>query len=475
VVGLGHGPFAALLVFGLLLEWIRGYLPTFYTEPFGLTLGCLVGTVFVSRAATRNVTVAVVALFLLGVALGARSGPTLLALGLGALVIRHHKRKRPRTVLLVTLALASSALLPQALNAVYGARESSTAADFAWTAYGLSAGGNWRLAQETFDDEFASKPPRDVTPLMYRRAWENVRSDPQPLIRALIRNGRSFLYKFSSGAADSLSFGALLTARSSPLDARQDRAPIRYFGWLVFVGLCLLAVAAIIRGRSRGEIEFWTVTALCLAGSAAVVGSTGGTRVFAVVYPLMALFIGRGLGHRRRSYVVTSPGAAAERVTAQFSLLLGGFLVVVAVVGPSLLRPLWTRPSPGQLNGLERAAQVVFAPGRSVAVAVLAERRRAVGLGVPTFNEPFFREYLEYVSWSEVGGFASLRPPFALLSIYDHISRRQQVLVASVHLLREHHGFLAARVRLAPPEVPKTVAGQSLLMVDSWAPLPESP
>jgi hypothetical protein len=391
----------------------------------------------------------------LDASLRARPGAQFLlpCLAVWALVVQ--RGRRLRTAALLALVVALGALHTASLDKLYGSGEASPTSYPAFTLYGLVHGGNYELAYRDFSAELARQPERDVARLVYRRAIERLAEDPSGALRALGRNGRD-LRKLFGNLAHAVSPGAFLASRDRLLqptawDIRFDRL----WGGLAL----LLAVAGLVfrLRRAPGEESlFWLAVAAGVASSACFVLGDSATRVLVAGFPLIAFGIGSGLAAGRRE--PRGPVRdAKERVIVAAAGGLGLALLLLCLVGPALAHRLSPRPAPAGLHSLDPARSAVSRLEACPSVVVtgpgggLSRRRLA--------------HQLELAGIEDLLGPVTMAPPYALLSCYDSLSRRQRLLVGPPELAQAR-GF--AELRLEP----LSSGGSGFVAVTSWRPLP---
>jgi hypothetical protein len=445
VVGRRFGLWPALGTFALVQGLVRDGIPTVATEPLGVTLGCVALAVLLAAETRTRLATAALGLFALDVALNARPGPQFLmpAVALWGVVVFRPRWRRAAAVLVGAAAL--SALCTRALNTFYGAGEGSFTAYPAYTLYGLTRDSNYRQARHDFEETIASLPnERDVARFLYARAFESARREPLVLVKALGGNELKFFGKLPANLARIVTLRAFF----SPFQERA-RPTVNERFWNLALGVPLLfgaaAAAIVFVVRDRRFRGLWLAAALGILGSVPFVYGDAGFRALAAVYPILALFLGLGLGARRRS--LAGPAAAAtERLATRAALAIVLSILGASLTLPALAHRRWPRPQPELLVGAQ--------PGRTMVVrledapAVLVLRAPRAGLAqVPWMESGQMLALLELAEFEDDAGLAERRPPFALASVYDCVTEKQYLLLGPVDLLRQR-GYVRVDVEL---------------------------
>jgi hypothetical protein len=473
-VGRRSGLFPALGFFAIVLGLSRDYLPTTLTEPLGLTLSCLGLALFVSIEARRSPALLAMGAFALFTALHARPGAQLLAPFAALWGVAVQRAVWRRSAALFALAAAASSLCPAALDALYGAGEASFTTYPAYTLYGLSRASNWRQAYVDFPQEIARmRNEKEVAPFLYARAFANLRERPLDFGRALVGNAARFLHKLPANLSRPVSLRWLLAdaedrVRAPPRERRWDLA----LGGPLLAGGVLAFASRMRRSRAREERLFWLAVGLGILLSVPFVYGDAGFRGLAAGYPFIALALAVGLGGRRDQWLVTPTGRMRRRQELRVAAAFALALVAVAFVGPALAHAYAGRLQPHLPADLPAGRELVVRLETSPTVLVTNFQREGLE-GVPSADRGDFLRLLsqagiEYQTVEEHGYLEQLRPPFALLSGYDFVSRRQKVMVAPPALLRERATFVKLWAR---------PAGDSgfLLEVERWEPLRQPP
>jgi hypothetical protein len=456
-VGRRRGLAPALAFFGLVLGLSSDYLPSAATEPLGITLACASLAVMWAPGARGRLGPALVGLWLLDLSLQARPGAQFLLPCLGLWVLWTCRARWRIALAGIALVAAAGALLSASLNALYGTADSSASSAGAYPFYGLVSGSNYRQIREDLAAELAQLPDeRARTRLIYRRGWERFRAEPGTAFRTLGRNLKKF-----AGKAPPVLYGVVSPQSLvlSPWDRAFPAPEVLVRDRWLGRALLLVALAALARylwRPARDERLFWLAAAAGVLLSAPVVYGDAGLRGLGASFPLLAglLAIGLGRGPRRPSRV-----AASERQAARALGACAAALVAIALAGPAVVHALAPRPG----------ADAVAAPAPDALVvrlrhapAIVVSTRPRPDVLVPVLPRRQFERHLELANVA-ASGFDRPDPPFALVSAYDHVSRRQRVLVVAPEALGAP-GFLRLRARPAAGD-------DNLLVVAEWEPV----
>jgi hypothetical protein len=446
-VGLHYGTWCATSSFALLLGLDRGVVPALVTEPLGSVFGCLAVAVLASTAARRRVGVFAAGLFLLAVALQVRPGAQLVLPAL-ALWGGWHFRARWRSAVVVAIAAVVAAnLVTTVLDRWYGAGESSFYARPAFYLYGLAHGSNEERASEDFSaqaDSFASE--REFARFVYAQAFFEIRRNPTALARACASGMARLVEK---GFKD-------LVYVANPARIRPYGGEGREPTWPGKVVLAILVLTALARAWRSRERSFWIAVAGGTLASGLFVGTNLGFHGVAAVFPLLTVAVTLGVAGGpipRRALA----GTAAEREESgivRAAVVAAVVLLALAMIGPAWARQSWPRPAATMLVGMR--------PGRDL--VLLRETSPAVTVGTGGMRVRQYRDLLD------LGGtdmdVVQATPPFAVLSAWDFVARRQRVVYAPAEVGRVQ-GF----VHLLIEEEARAPNGQGVVRAGAWNPL----
>jgi hypothetical protein len=119
-------------------------------------------------------------------------------------------------------------------------------------------------------------------------------------------------------------------------------------------------------------------------------------------------------------------------------------VALLALLVPGVAHRLWPQPSAELRLGLRPGTTLLVDVSQSPAVLV-SRSRRANLPDVPWIDERAYAELLELADLPEDVGLATLKLPFSLATVYDHVTRRAYLLVGTVDLLRQR-GFVRVDV-----------------------------
>jgi hypothetical protein len=445
-IGLRHGLWCALGAFGMLLGLGRGVAPTVVTEPLGMAFGALALAVLISSKAARRPPWFAAGLFLLTLAMQVRPGAQFVLLFLALWMPWHFRAQRARALGWAAAAIVAGMLLTSVLGRVYGAGESSFYARPAFFVYGLVQGTNEGQAYDDFASRRGEFPNESrFARFVFAEALSEFRKHPATLFASCASGAGRVVEKNAKTLAGIVNLTRIPNAfRDGP-----GRREVAWPGALLLAVLFALSVARM--GRS-GERAFWLAVAAGTVASGAFVGNDNPVHGMATVHPLMALGLSLGLGARRTSRRLWPARAVAfERRTVRAALALGAALALLALIGPDVARDSWPRPPVAMMVGMQ--------PGHDLLIAAEATPAIAVGPGGLSFSR--YRVLLE-LSGSQMD-VVHASPPFAVLSAWDFVSRRQLVVYAPAEVARS-----AGFVHLAIEEEQRAPNHQPVVRAGSW-------
>jgi hypothetical protein len=446
----GLGP--AVGAFALILGLSRDFLPTAATEPLGITFSCLGVAVLLMVPERPRLTLLALGFFAVDAALHARPGPQLLLPILAVWALYAFRRAWTRAAAVLLIAGTAGGLSTMALNALYGVGESSFTAYPAYTLYGLTRSSNWRQARQDFPEEIARiGRETDVARFLYQKAFANLRRDPTDFLRALGGNEAKFLQKLPANLTRTVSLRALFVA--SVKRVRPSRSEVvgdLMVGLPVILAAALGFVGYLRRSRGRVEILFWGAVGLGIVLSVPFVYGDAGFRGLAAAYPFLAVALALGLSRAPRRPVLAGARLRAERLGLICGVLALA-LVGTALVGPAVARAFAYRPAPHDLQSLVPGRHLVVSPAGSPAVVVTHARPGTSATRSRIERGNFLRLLdLAGLDADHDAYLRGLRSPFVLVSTYDFVARRQQLIVGPVEILRQGRAFLKLEVSAAP-------------------------
>ncbi len=456
-IALRRGLAPALAFFALVLGLTSDYLPSAATEPLGITLACASLAVMWTPGARGRLVPALVGLWLLDLALQARPGAQFLLPCFGLWVVWTCRARWRAALAGVALVAAAGALTSAALNALYGTSDSSASSAGAYPFYGLVSGSNYRQIREDLGEELARLPDEKArTRLIYRRGWERFRAEPGTAFLTLGRNLRKFVGKAPPVLYGVVSPQALvLSPWERALPAPEVLARDRFWG-RALLGVALAALLRYLWRADAGERLFWLAATSGIVLSAPVVYGDAGLRGLGASFPLLAGLLGIGLGRGpRRPREARAIESQVQRVLAWGA----AGLLVIALAGPAIAHAAVPRPGGDALASPAPDTLVVWLHH---APAILVSTRPRPDVDAPALPRRQYERHLELANVS-ASGFDRPDPPFALVSAYDRVSRRQRVLVVAPEALAAR-GFLRVQARPAAGD-------DNLLIVSEWEPV----
>ncbi len=334
---------AAIMAVATLAAFAATVSVTTLTENLGLPLGAAAIVLFVSGTRTRDPVRLAAGAFALAVALNARAGAFLVLplLALSPLVSPGPGGgARWRLAVLIVVGGAAGFVPGIVVSTMLGGSAGATHSNFAYTLYGLVAGGErWTYVLALLPrlvGDGASEA--EISRAMYAAAWRLFLDQPHLLLVGIFQGFLEYL---------------------QPLLTYVDWLPAR-----LAIAVCWLwGLAAIVFRRQRGEE---TALGLLMAGvmaSAPVLSIDGDTRVFAATVAVDALLAAYGLAR-------IAAAIGDRRATWGWLLAVVGVLVVPTAVASG---------DPRAYGGAMVAAGLV---------ALLAQRRIPVPAEAPPAAPP---------------------------------------------------------------------------------------
>ncbi len=432
------GGWPAVAVFGFVYAFARDYSPAVLTEPLGMTFACLALAIFFTSAVRQHLVPLALAFLSLDAALRARPGAQFLLPALALWVVFVFRGRRLRALAVVVAVALFGSLFTAALNRFYSSGEATFTSHLAFTLYGLAHGASYEKAYEDAASELP-RPEVEVSRPMLRRALTQIAAEPRKFLAALWHNETKFLSKAPVAVM------RLVSPRSVfvPADERVKPVSAEIRRDKTWGGLPLLVAAIgtlVFFSRNPAPVPlFWLASAVGLAASAPFVYSDTGFRSLAAGYPFIALFFALGCAaHPPRRLLRT--GADFER---RLIGVCGGItiaLLATALVGPALARGLWPRAAVAA--AMAPSIAVVDTP-RAPLVVVRNPLEVTTYGSLRVIDRPDFLRLLRFADLKgDLEPLTQRRPPFVVMSAYDHASRRVRTLVGPVELAQPGSRFV---------------------------------
>jgi hypothetical protein len=396
---------AALLLLAL-YSYVVLYLPSTLTSVNGFIYGALALALLLRAAESRSITLCALGVLLLGLGLNARAGPFLLlpALWLWSAVGLEQGRWSWRGLLVVVLATVTAFLVPTMFNALWGSGAGGAQSNFAYTLYGMAAGGKgWQQIYTDHPEVFTLSGEGAQSRRMVQLALQLLMTDPMPFIRFYL----SELFDFIGFSRHLLSAGG------------------------VFAPLALLSgvVVALCNWRRPSASLLLLVVAGVLVSSPFLMRD-GGPRVFAAAVPMLAAVGVYGATvFIRTSVYLFSQGTLRGDHPASILFVSDGALravallaVMVSVFGP--LAAVYLHP--------RDVADVVSAPpcpaggqalvtrlGGSSYVLTVEPDDDVARSYVPRIRQSDLKAHLAQNLTDFAGVLTERKPPFAFVEGYD--------------------------------------------------------
>jgi hypothetical protein len=162
-----------------------------------------------------------------------------------------------------------------------------------------------------------------------------------------------------------------------------------------------------------------------------------------------------------------------ERRLAAAAAAVGLALLALILTGPAVARAVTPRPPAFDRAHTPAGRVMVIAPAQAAAIVVSNTPTEEIDR--PRLGRRDFSRALETVPIGGPDYFERLRPPFGIISAYDRVTQRQQLLVAPVDLLRSPSPWLRVEVHPVPadPAASSTGPGSNdFFEVERWTALP---
>ena len=353
-----HGLGSGLLALALLYEFARPHLGTTLSETLGLTFGCLAFAVLWAAAGRRSPPGAVLmggaALLTLG--LMARPGAYT---SLAALIVWAALGFQPRPAWRAAAWTAAGVALGLLLNASlywrFAGERGQANANFAYTLYGVTAGGiPWHEAIRDHP-ECWTPIEKDRAECFYARALERFRSSPG----LALQGGLVGLEYYRTAMFGFIDETSTHVWRGERLSDGYALPPVVFLA-----GLAVLAAAW--RRDDPHLLQLLLVGLAIIACSPLL--ADGGSRVYAATLPYTVALPAVGLGFPWRRRPEGAGGTVEPAV-----LWIGGALTLLCVLGPTVAVRLELRPRFGPPRCAPGLRPVIFGLERgSIGMRILA-------------------------------------------------------------------------------------------------------
>jgi hypothetical protein len=383
-----RGPVASLLFAGVALNVTLPYGPTHLTEPLGLLWALLAVPAMVTGLRSNALGARFLALFFISIGAATRMGnmflPLFYALWILYIGLRE-KKGLAKSIVVVAAAFALVIGANSAAQKLYGSDNSPPAgSNFAYVLVGLANGSNWSKSLELYGNELSAlKSEREIAAFLYSKAVEQIRRDPQTLLKRLWEGSFHFL----SNGLSMLVNGQLM--------------PSEHLSVLDWVWLLLLPVAitkTVIASGAKDEDLLWVTIVLSSLLSAAFVMFDDGWRILSasLIYCGLALSAYLGLG---RCDEWTASPQSTNRTKNYAALTLGLSCVLGVVLAPLFSAAVnsgdWGAMKPGKQlppsNAVRTMAEMAPGLGFSPAIVVGSSERGVHSNAVHVCSDSFAR------------------------------------------------------------------------------------
>ncbi len=388
------------------------FLPSTLTAVHGVLYGVCAVLILVRAATDESLVLFGLGVAVAGLGLNARSGAFFLLPALllwGAVVFRHRRWSLPAIgawVAGVSVAFA----IPWAFNHFWGEGANLAQSNFAYTLYGMAAGGKgWAQIYTDHPEVFQSGGEGVQARRMYALAFELLRANPLPFIGFYLRELTGF-FGFT---------GTIVSAAGNLIK--------EIFAFAVVVG-CVGAVVY----RRAPVASLIVFSMLGIWASSPFIMMDGGARVFASVFPFLALTAAAGVYWAARCILVVvasaSPGdgwGAYARGGMSRAVIgwLGLFIVAGTALGPAYAVAVHQRAEVPLHACPDGQQAVVSAIPRSLTVVEFVAEGTAPTYA-PTVRASDFAAGLGPSTLPVSRALAERSPPFTLLHGYDLDWRR---------------------------------------------------
>ncbi len=333
-VGRSFGLLSAVMFFATLLAFASDYTPTTLSETHGLAFGTLAFATLCRAATERSRRAFAVGMFVLSLALGARSGaflvlPALLAWALVWLKSKGEGRRSRLSwdaAIIGGVAALGGLAVPLLFHALWGTSGQLPQGNFSYTLYGMAVGGGpWTQIYTDHPELFAGAGGgRGVEAEIYRLAFEQIRTRPHLFAQAYFANLARFPIVFLGIVPDHI------------------------FAVASAIGLVFLLTA---RRTATSALLLYAQAGILL--SSPFLLTDGGRRVFAATVPFQCVFAAVALYAATRAVTGLVGGVAPTRAQpADFAAFpapqsIAAVVAALAIVAPVIGIPSKSWPKTG--------------------------------------------------------------------------------------------------------------------------------
>lgn len=261
------GIWAALVSIAYMWYFAFPYLPVYSSEIFGFIWGCLAVALWLEAMRRNSLAFGLAALGATAIALMIRMGSMFLIPFFTLFVFfKWGKGKKLTVGILLSVILCSIFLVNKALLYL-GDGNQDIGSNFSYSLAGMTLGGNWGASKIKYAEEIKGLPEGQVAPILYKKALENIRANPEIFIGRLWEGEKEFWKNLISW----------------------------FLPWhkpLVLIGLLLIFHFFYLPVTQR---IFWLIFWLGVACSIPFIYFDEGWRVNFVAYPFMSVFLGLAL------------------------------------------------------------------------------------------------------------------------------------------------------------------------------------
>jgi hypothetical protein len=439
-----RGIWAGIGFFGLMYVLVRPFLSTVLIEPLALIWSLFALLYLIAAVRSHSIAHALIGITGMTFALLTRPGGVLaipLLVCWATLAFAGSLSERMRVLACASTAVLAAFLVSFLIAALYsGSHTTVPERHIAWTACGLALGTTWLGCERTYAAEIASfANDRETMIFLLGKAWENIRSDPTPLLNMLYNNVSSFMTEMPHFLLNGYGNYTILTGETARLILLL-LIPGLLFSWIRFA--------------SKAERLLWPAAAIGISASAAVVLRDDGWRVLAPTHVLVIAFLALGFAAPR---VVTCRRTVPSLCSWQVGAAALAAIVALLLFGPLLSRvvgagQIAARPVATARNNDEH---VVLGGRHLTGFAVLPDGEDLPNF-IPAIHASQFRELIRVShieDWEAFGPFLrdmAARTPFVFI-VANRLDRENPVgtYIAPIVVLQQR-AVRAWRFKLRP-------------------------